>query len=376
MGWVRTHRGWVVAIIALLIVVVAGVVGVSGCTAGNKDSKSTESAPRAPLEGTGSQALSNDWDDGSDGMVYPEEGMGEFDSGSSQSTTLAALPNAPLGGGGGQKIITDAQVEIEVEQNGFEAAFAQAVLIADRYGGYIISSNSWGGGDDDTLKSGVIAIRVPSASFDKALTDAGKLGTVKNREISTEDVTAEYVDLQARITNAKAHVQSILALMAKAETVEEILRVQQVLTAAQQELEQLQGRQRYLDEHTGYSTLTMSIYESGSVVTTSEDWGVVAALKDGLENIVGVFNAIIRGLGVLVPVLVVLVIVALIVYFVWRTAARRRRRRRVAEYQEYMQATEAAQMAAQAAAPTGAPGSAPATPAEGAAPDGEAGPQG
>ena len=63
------------------------------------------------------------------------------------------------------------------------------------------------------MKSGTVAIRVPSNSFTQALSDAGKLGTLKNQSLSTQDVTEEYVDLQARITNSEAHVNSLVALL-------------------------------------------------------------------------------------------------------------------------------------------------------------------
>ena len=68
---------------------------------------------------------------------------------------------------------------------------------------------------------------------------------------------------------------------------DEILQVQQVLAQAQQQLEELQGRLRYLDEHTSYSTITMAIYETGVVVTPPGEWGITKAFKDALHNLVG-----------------------------------------------------------------------------------------
>jgi len=160
---------------------------------------------------------------------------------------------------------------------------------------------------------------------------------LKNRQVQTQDVTEEFVDLQARITNSRAHVQAVLALLAKAKTVDEILQVQQVLTFAQQELEQLEGRQRYLEEHTSYSTVAMSIYEAGAAVTPAGTWGMTEALKDGLHNLVNAFNAIVRGLGVLVPVLIVLAIIGYVAFRFWRRAARRRRASEAARFQPYPQ---------------------------------------
>ena len=187
------------------------------------------------------------------------------------------------------------------------------------------------------MQSGTIAVRVPAVSFGKALSDAAKLGEVKNRQIQTQDVTEEYVDLPARITNSQAHVRALLDLLARAKTVDEILQVQQVLTQAQQQLEELQGRLRYLNEHTSYSTITMTIYEIGAVVTPRGEWGVTKAFGDALHNLVDAVNAIVRGLGMLIPVVLALGIIAYIMYRIWRGAARRRRERYQEGYQTHPQ---------------------------------------
>ena len=209
----------------------------------------------------------------------------------------------------------------------FQNVFSQALLLADRYGGYLVSSNSYASGDDGTMKTGTVAIRVPSTSFAQAMDDAGKLGTLKSQNLSSQDVTEEYVDLQARIKNSEAYVNSLETLLAKAKTVDEILQVQSVLTYAQQDLEQLKGRLRFLDEHTSYSTITMSIFEKGTEPVEPSSWGVGGAFKDALHYLVRVFNGIVRGLGVLIPVLIVVAIVAYIIYRIVAAMVRRNRQK-------------------------------------------------
>ncbi len=301
MGKVYARRGWVIAAVVALVVALAAVVGVGGCA--SKTSGGESSPGSVAFAGVSTTAAANTASR-APSVGEPAAGVVEDSNqavGGDVTAELTVLQQAS-----GQKIVSDAQLDVEVKSGEFQNAFAQALLIADRYGGYLVSSSSQASGEEGSLKSGTIAIRVPSTSFDKALSDAAKLGEVKNRQVQTQDVTEEYVDLQARITNSQAHVQAVLALLAKAKTVDEVLQVQQVLTAAQQELEQLRGRQRYLDEHTSYSTVTLSIYETGAIVTPASTWGMTQALTDGLHNLVNAFNAIVRGLGVLVPVLIVL----------------------------------------------------------------------
>lgn len=333
MSNIRVRKGWLAAALVILILVLAAVVGVGGCATKSGTAERMSASTTAAAATTTIAMLGTGKGDEAAGAPSAE---GTYDSiagsGGDITGTLTALELA-----NSQKVISDAQLQIEVESGKFQSAFEQALLIADRYGGYIISSGSQASGEEGSMKSGTIAIRVPAASFSRALSDADKLGDVKNRQIQTQDVTEEYVDLQARITNSQAHVKALLDLLARAKTVDEILQVQQVLTSAQQELEQLQGRLRFLDEHTSYSTITLAIYETGVVVTPAGGWGITKAFKDALDNLVNALNAIVRGLGALIPVLVVLAIIAYIVYRIVRASTRRRREREQARYQPYPQ---------------------------------------
>ena len=322
MSKVGTHKGWIGAVAVVLVLALAAALGIGGCAASKSNDEGL--SPNTTYAGVMTTAGATTT------IVQPGEAGRDETSGVASLTgsggeftgALTALERASS-----EKVISDAQLEIEVETGKFQSAFDQTLLLAGRYGGYVVGSGSQASGEEGTMQSGTIAVRVPAVSFSRALSDAAKLGEVKNRQVRTQGVTEEYVDLQARITNSQAHVRALLDLLARAKTVDEILQVQQVLAQAQQQLEELQGRLRYLDEHTSYSTITMAIYETGVVVTPPGEWGITKAFKDALHNLVGAVNAIVRGLGVLIPVLVVLGIIAYVVYRIWRGAVRRRRER-------------------------------------------------
>ncbi len=222
-----------------------------------------------------------------------------------------------------RKVISNASLTIEVERGTFQAKFDQAMLLADTYGGYIISSNSTASGDETQARSGTIAVRVPEQAFAQALAAAGKLGNVKSRQIETQDVTEEYVDLQARLANAQAQEKAFLALMDRAKTVDEILQVRQVLSQTQQEIEQLKGRLRFLDEHTSYSTLVLSLYETGVEVASTNGWGVIQALKDAVHAFVDSSTGILVGFAGVLPGLILLGVVLWFGYRVLRPLIRR-----------------------------------------------------
>jgi uncharacterized membrane protein (DUF4010 family) len=82
----------------------------------------------------------------------------------------------------GRKVISNANLLVEVAAGKFQPAFDQAVLLADKYGGYIVSSDAAATAEAGVLRSGTVAIRVPSQSFTLALAAASKLGDVKSRK--------------------------------------------------------------------------------------------------------------------------------------------------------------------------------------------------
>jgi hypothetical protein len=341
---VRNHRVGLAALAIVLMLVFAALIGTLGC-GGDEGMVTTTAAGayRTTAAGVSTTAAPAT-------TVWRGDGAGEASQTSppaDQDAAIGASATGPLLGGtltalqmaSEQKIIGDAQIEIEVESGKFQAAFSQAIMLADRYGGYLFSSNSYATSDDGAMKNGTVAIRVPSASFTQAVADAGKLGILRSQTLSTQDVTEEYVDLQARIKNSEVHVNGLVALLAEAKTLDDILKLESVVSSAQQDLEQLKGRLRYLEGHTSYSTITMSIFEKGTEPVVVEEeppattWGVAGAFKDAAHYLVRVFNGIVRGLGVLIPILVVVVIIGLIAWRVYVVVTRRNRQKRQPTYQ-------------------------------------------
>jgi hypothetical protein len=102
---------------------------------------------------------------------------------------------------------------------------------------------------------------------------------VTTHTVSGQDVTEEYVDLQSRERNLRATEESLLGLYSKAESVEEALSIQRELTNVRGEIELVQGRIKYLDQHTAYSQITLDIQPVTSPPPPKPAWdpGDVAA---------------------------------------------------------------------------------------------------
>lgn len=133
----------------------------------------------------------------------------------------------------------------------------QARAIAAGLGGDLLALSQTGSGDQ---RSAQLSIRVPSDRFDEALSRIKKLdGEVLTSGVNAQDVTEQYVDVQARLGAKKAEEQQYLTLLARASTVDEILKVQSALASTRMQIEQLQGQVNSMKTRIDYSTITMSI---------------------------------------------------------------------------------------------------------------------
>ncbi len=169
-----------------------------------------------------------------------------------------------------------------------------------------------------------VVARVPAASFSGALEQIRAAGErVLQEKVTGQDVTEEYLDLEARIRTQKALEAQFLEIMKQARKVEEALNVQRELASVRTEIERLEGRRRFLDNQSSLSTITVSLTTPDPIVTaTTEGFG--DSVKRAFGNSVNVAAAIILGL---IQFVIVLVPVALLVgipaWLVWRVARRR-----------------------------------------------------
>jgi PKD repeat protein len=144
--------------------------------------------------------------------------------------------------------------------NDINDTLASIAQMAESYGGYVVSSNSW---KDGERIYGSISIRVPADSYDTASASISQMAVeVTSQSTSSQDVTEEYVDLGARLSTFQATEQQLLAIMAKAEKIEDILAVQAQLTSIRSQIEQIKGRMQYLEKTSATSLITISLSQA------------------------------------------------------------------------------------------------------------------
>jgi len=167
---------------------------------------------------------------------------------------LAALPDRS-----NRLIIKNAELELLVADT--DVTIDLITQVAADSAGYIISSRVW---YEEWLKENykyaTITIGVPVDQFEPAMRRLRSLALrVVDESASGQDVTDEYVDLQSRVDNLKATRDRIREFLEQAETVEESLRINEELTAVEDQIEQVQGRMNYLFDRAAYSTITIQV---------------------------------------------------------------------------------------------------------------------
>jgi hypothetical protein len=238
-------------------------------------------------------ALSVDGGGGREAARAPEP-MGLQESALEESSTAPAAALPPLG----PSVIKTADVTLEVGRGDLDEVVGDAVAVAGRFGGFVLTSTV----EQEGRGTGTVVLRVPAGQFEAALGAVEELGDVEAKTISGQDVTEEFIDLEARRRNLQAQEAVLLRLMRRARTIPGTIRVQQELQRIQLEVERIEGRLRFLRDQTELSTITAEFEEAGPAPAPA---GTLArAWARARAGFLAIISALIVGAGTVLPVAV------------------------------------------------------------------------
>ncbi len=287
-------------ILAILVVVAACGGSQQAASTANSENK----APQAPNQSSG------------DGTRGGTTAPGAVAGPGTLPGVVPALQGPP--------VIRQARVSITVKSGSFGSKLSEVRGLVQAHGGYIAGTEAQAnpGVEDSTnkIRTGVITFMVPAGAFDATIGELEKVGDVQGEHISGNDVSAQYVDLRARLANTEAQRDAMLVLLRSARSIQDIIAVQNQIGQITGQIEQLKGQIKYLDDNTAFSSISVTLTESGAPLqpTTSDSWGFATALNMAAHNFVSTINYVITAVGAAGPLLVLL----LLGYLFWRSRRR------------------------------------------------------
>src|SRR5215208_5637312 len=196
-------------------------------------------------------------------------------------------------------LIRTGQAFIEVEK--VDAAVLKIRQLAAQVGGYITSSSVSGGRDQ--IRQATVELKIPAPQYEQAVGSLSTIGKVETVNSSAQDVGEEFVDVTARVNNARRLEERLITLLStRTGRLDEVLRVERELARVREEIERYEGRLRYLTSRVALSTLTITVHEPSPILGNNPGENpIVGALRRAWRNFVGLVAALIASLGILIP---------------------------------------------------------------------------
>src|SRR5688572_16966251 len=180
-----------------------------------------------------------------------------------------------------QKIIKNANLRFQVSD--YQKSLNAIQNLVKSYQGFVVSSNEVR--VDNSLENNFV-IRVPSKNLDALVSKlADQSIYLDYKNITSEDVTTEFVDISARIKSKKAVEERYLDLLKQAKTVKDIIEVENQLRQIREEIESTQARINYINQQVSYSTINLQIYENSARQTGDQNFLIrmLNALRNGWD---------------------------------------------------------------------------------------------
>ena len=269
--------------LALLVPLVLALA-LAACNSGNSDN--------AASGGTGGGG------DVAEGSAEASPGGGGSKA-SDRAVSSSAVPQV------GPQVVKTASLRLGIAHGSFEDKVGEAHAVADSYAGFVVESFA-SQGSGKRIAEGSLVLRIPAESYDSALSRLRELGKVESLEESGQDVSKEFVDLNARIRQLRAVEAQLLELLQRADDVPAALAVQNQLSQVQLDLEQARGRLQYLDNRVAFATISMSMHELGVVAPKDGGFKIVAAWATAGSAFLTVVGWLFIGIAVAAPVLILL----------------------------------------------------------------------
>jgi len=218
-----------------------------------------------------------------------------------------------------RSIIYTGSIVVRVED--VDRAAASATSIATGAGGFVGADKRT---SNDSRSEASLQLRVPADRFNAVVDRIAGLGDQERRDINTEDVTEESLDLDARIATQRARVDSGRRLLAQAKTLNELILLEGELAKREADLASLEAKKRRLDDLTALSTIT-AVLLGPNAQADEPQTGFLVGLKGGWRAFLASMEILLTVLGALLPWVIALGVPGYGLFWLIRRLARRHR---------------------------------------------------
>ena len=198
------------------------------------------------------------------------------------------------------KIIKTAFVTLEVKDVPGSAVILKNLVV--QHGGYLSSTNVQKGYNGQF--SATVVLRVPASEFENTLAGVQAVGTVTSVSTQGDDVTEQYVDLQAQKTSYQNQLAQYNEIMKRALNISDVIEIQAQIDRVQTELDRLEGQLKYLDSRIDLSTITVTLQEPAPVGGTT-GYNFITTINNGIDGFLGMVDAIVILLFTLLPLIII-----------------------------------------------------------------------
>lgn len=334
--WSKARKRASVYISAAAVVVLAVSLGTSGLLMGDKSNTQMSQVQQEKNLSTGTDESSRE--SGTVGGVAPEftapqtadistsnttNGSDRLSTTFKDSAASTQNPNA-ANNIAEQKIIYSLDVSLKAKDVTVAAKALEEKTKG--LGGYVAESTV---SNYDNTMTAYLSLRIPAKQYDAFKSGLSQYGTVDSEHQYTEDVSSAYMDTETRLRSWEAQEQRYLEILKKANTVDDILKIENSLATVRQEIESLKGQLKYWDNRVEYSQVTINIVQLQSDLSVKDPWQPISlintliAIKNALIKTVSflwnALNYVLVFIGYALPV----VIIILLIWLIYRTVRKR-----------------------------------------------------
>lgn len=220
------------------------------------------------------------------------------------------------------------RVQMTLQTTEFDNTINRINAKIDEVGGYVQSSQISGRSyNDKGNRNSYIVARIPSEKLQQFLDASESFGNITNKSENVEDVTMQYTDTESRKKSLQIEFDRLLALIDRAEKLEDIIKLEERLSQVRYQMDSLTAQLKVLENQVSYSTISLEVSEV-KLLTSSEKNGLLERIRSGFMNsIYSLFTSLenlIIGFAVAVPYLIILAVIIVLVFWINKKIPKKR----------------------------------------------------